>query len=141
MISYPLLNFARLAGLISAAAHANPAAMSIYTVNYPLQYFAQRIAGEYAKVVFPAPQGVDPAFWTPDPSAIAAYQDADQGRDPTSVALTGPNGRAHPSRGRVSRAGLVGRDDHDPAIRVLTLGPARHAGLLVEHVVDHLPIG
>ena len=51
--------------------------LSVYTVNYPLQYFAQRIAGEYADVVFPAPAGVDPAFWTPDAKTVGAYQSAD----------------------------------------------------------------
>jgi zinc transport system substrate-binding protein len=49
----------------------------VYTVNYPLQYFAQRIAGDYAEVVFPAPADVDPAFWQPDAATIAAYQQAD----------------------------------------------------------------
>ncbi|MGB5330512.1 MAG: metal ABC transporter substrate-binding protein, partial [Gammaproteobacteria bacterium] len=49
----------------------------IYTVNYPLQYFAQRIAGEHAEVVFPAPPAIDPAFWTPDVQTVVAYQDAD----------------------------------------------------------------
>ena len=51
--------------------------LSIYTVNYPLQYFAQRIAGPHAQVVFPAPADVDPAFWQPDIDAIIAYQRAD----------------------------------------------------------------
>jgi zinc transport system substrate-binding protein len=49
----------------------------VYTTNYPLAYFAERIAGELADVVFPAPSGIDPAFWTPDKKTIAAYQKAD----------------------------------------------------------------
>jgi zinc transport system substrate-binding protein len=49
----------------------------IYTVNYPLQYFAQRIAGEYADVIFPAPADADPAFWQPSAEVIADYQQAD----------------------------------------------------------------
>lgn len=49
----------------------------VYTVNYPLQYFAQRIAGEHAEVVFPAPPEVDPAFWVPDVKTVSAYQSAD----------------------------------------------------------------
>ncbi len=49
----------------------------VYTVNYPLQYFAQRIAGEHAEVVFPAPPDIDPAFWTPDAATVNAYQSAD----------------------------------------------------------------
>jgi zinc transport system substrate-binding protein len=51
--------------------------LRIYTVNYPLAYFAERIAGDLADVTFPAPRGVDPAFWMPDPETIAAYQAAD----------------------------------------------------------------
>jgi zinc transport system substrate-binding protein len=51
--------------------------LTVYVVNYPLQYFAERIAGEHATVVFPAPSEVDPAFWLPDPHTIAAYQRAD----------------------------------------------------------------
>lgn len=51
--------------------------LTIYTVNYPLAYFAERIAGENAEVVFPAPADVDPAFWVPDKKTIAEYQKAD----------------------------------------------------------------
>jgi len=51
--------------------------LDIYTVNYPLAYFAERIAGDQAKVVFPAPADVDPAFWQPDLETIRAYQQAD----------------------------------------------------------------
>lgn len=51
--------------------------LSVYTVNYPLQYFAERIGGEHAAVSFPAPADVDPAFWNPDPGFIARYQRAD----------------------------------------------------------------
>ena len=49
----------------------------IYTVNYPLQYFAQRIAGNHARVIFPVPPDQDPAIWTPDAEVIAKYQRAD----------------------------------------------------------------
>lgn len=51
--------------------------LQVYTVNYPLQYFAERIAGEQARVVFPAPAGSDPATWQPGISAIRLYQQAD----------------------------------------------------------------
>ena len=51
--------------------------LSIYTVNYPLQYFAQRIAGEQADVSLPVPAGLDPAFWQPDADTVIAYQQAD----------------------------------------------------------------
>ena len=62
-----------LVSMASAAAER----LTIYTVNYPLQYFAERIAGDYAEVVFPAPAEGDPAFWKPDADTIGAYQRAD----------------------------------------------------------------
>ena len=49
----------------------------IYTVNYPLAYFAERIGGDLVEVHFPAPTDEDPAFWSPDADTIAAYQGAD----------------------------------------------------------------
>ena len=61
----------------SHAAGEQSEKLTVYTVNYPLQYFAERIAADHAKVVFPAPPDVDPAYWTPDARTIAAYQHAD----------------------------------------------------------------
>ncbi len=49
----------------------------VYTANYPLAYFAERIGGDHVRVEFPAPPGVDPAFWTPSPEVISSYQGAD----------------------------------------------------------------
>jgi zinc transport system substrate-binding protein len=49
----------------------------VYTVNYPLQYFAERIGGAHVDVHFPAPADVDPAFWKPDAHTLADYQRAD----------------------------------------------------------------
>lgn len=66
-----------------ASAIANPGKgyavekLTIYVVNYPLKYFAERIAGEHATVVFPAPADVDPAYWMPDAKTISDYQRAD----------------------------------------------------------------
>jgi zinc transport system substrate-binding protein len=54
-----------------------PGKLIVYTVNYPLAYFAQRIGGDLAEVVFPAPADGDPALWVPDAETIAAYQRAD----------------------------------------------------------------
>jgi zinc transport system substrate-binding protein len=51
--------------------------LRIYTVNYPLAYFAERISGDLAQVTFPAPPDLDPAFWMPDTETITAYQAAD----------------------------------------------------------------
>jgi zinc transport system substrate-binding protein len=49
----------------------------VYTVNYPLTYFAERIAGSEVDVIFPAPNDVDPATWSPAAETIASYQQAD----------------------------------------------------------------
>ena len=51
--------------------------LSVYVVNYPLKYFAERIGGEHVQVSFPAPSDVDPAYWVPDVATITAYQQAD----------------------------------------------------------------
>lgn len=51
-------------------------ALVVYTVNYPLAYFAERIAGDAVEVVFPEIEG-DPAFWQPTSDQIGAYQSAD----------------------------------------------------------------
>jgi len=62
-------------GVSSTGAGDGP--LTIYTVNYPLQYFAQRIGGEHVEVVFPGPGDVDPAFWNPTVEEVSAYQSAD----------------------------------------------------------------
>lgn len=59
-----------------APAPTDERARSVYTVNYPLAYFAERLAPEGIGVVFPAPAGVDPAFWKPPPDVIGRYQRA-----------------------------------------------------------------
>jgi len=51
--------------------------LSVYVVNYPLQYFAERIGGPEVRVTFPAPAAGDPAFWKPSPEQVVAYQKAD----------------------------------------------------------------
>ena len=51
--------------------------LSVYVVNYPLLYFAERIGDDAVRVTFPAPADGDPAYWSPDAETIAAYQDAD----------------------------------------------------------------
>ncbi len=57
--------------------HAKPVIPVVYVVNYPLQYFAERIGAEHVQVVFPAPADEDPAFWKPDVNTIVAFQAAD----------------------------------------------------------------
>ena len=63
--------------LTSAAGSGTSDKLTVYVVNYPLKYFAERIAGDHAKVVFPASSNGDPAYWMPDAATIAAYQKAD----------------------------------------------------------------
>jgi zinc transport system substrate-binding protein len=50
----------------------------VYVVNYPLKYFAERVAGGAVQAVFPAPGDIDPALWKPDGDTISAYQNADR---------------------------------------------------------------
>jgi zinc transport system substrate-binding protein len=56
---------------------SEPERLSVYTVNYPLTYFAERIGGDAADVTFPVPSNVGPGNWSPGPDVIAAYQAAD----------------------------------------------------------------
>jgi zinc transport system substrate-binding protein len=68
-----LLSFSSVFGTSSEAAEK----LGVYVVNYPLKYLAERIAGDHAEVVFPAPADEDPAFWIPDVETITDYQQAD----------------------------------------------------------------
>ena len=82
-------NLVLLIVLVIAACGGGPAAdqptensesvdkLVIYTVNYPLAYFAERIGNDLVEVYFPAPADEDPAFWSPDADTIAAFQAAD----------------------------------------------------------------
>ena len=58
-------------------AGSEPGVLVIYAVNYPLAFFAERIAGDQAEVRFPVPSGIDPADWSPTPEDVAAFQQAD----------------------------------------------------------------
>lgn len=49
----------------------------VYVDNYPLAYFAERIGGDLIRVMFPIPEETDPAFWQPDETSLAGYQQAD----------------------------------------------------------------
>jgi len=68
-----IITFAFL--VINSSMAAEP--LTVYVVNYPIQYFAERIGGEHVNVVFPAPPDVDPAYWMPDRPTIANFQRAD----------------------------------------------------------------
>ena len=75
--------------------------LKVYTVNYPLAYFAERIAGDQADVVFPAPPEVDPALWMPDTGTVTAYQGADL------ILINGANYAKWISRVSLSRLRMV----------------------------------
>lgn len=70
--------FLFLVFLFSAiAAKAADRQGTVYAVNYPLQYFADLIAGDDLAVVFPVPADVDPAYWEPTVEDLVAFQSAD----------------------------------------------------------------
>jgi zinc transport system substrate-binding protein len=71
----PLLLAAAL--FCASVGEALPKDGVVYTVNYPLQYLAQVIAGDDLEIVFPAPPDIDPAYWTPDTETLLDYQAAD----------------------------------------------------------------
>jgi len=51
--------------------------LNLYTVNYPLKFFAESIVEETAIVTLPIPGDIDPAFWSPKAEDILALQKAD----------------------------------------------------------------
>jgi zinc transport system substrate-binding protein len=65
--------------LLSAIPDSTPAGdrLVVMTVNYPLQYFAERIGGDHVEAVLPAPEIVDPAVWFPDEATVRRYRRAD----------------------------------------------------------------
>ena len=50
---------------------------SVYVVSYPLKFFAEYLADGAVQVEFPAPDGIDPAYWSPAPEVVLGYQQAD----------------------------------------------------------------
>ena len=70
------LVLACLIGVLASGALADDRPR-VVAVNYPLQYFAERLLGDAATVEFPVPEGVDPSFWRPSISDISAVQAAD----------------------------------------------------------------
>jgi zinc transport system substrate-binding protein len=49
----------------------------VYTSNYPLRYFVERIAGSLVDVHVPVAGDEDPAYWKPAPDDVLAMQKAD----------------------------------------------------------------
>ena len=87
--------------LCSTSAGERSDVLIVYTVNYPLKYFAERIAPDHAQIVFPAPPGVDPAYWKPDVKEISSYQKADL------ILLNGANYAKWVSKVSLPRSKLV----------------------------------
>lgn len=48
----------------------------VAVANYPLKYFAERLAGDRIEVRFPAPADEDPAFWQPGDADVGVFQNA-----------------------------------------------------------------
>ncbi|MEJ6392649.1 metal ABC transporter substrate-binding protein [Gymnodinialimonas sp. 2305UL16-5] len=83
-MTYPPLSRRTLIGLtvaaVSSAIGGRVVAqqrLRIAAVNYPLAYFAERLAGDLADVTFNVPGDVDPSFWRPGIADITAIQSAD----------------------------------------------------------------
>lgn len=83
---------------VPAAAQDTP---RIAVVNYPLAYFAERLGGEGVEVLFPVPDGTDPAFWRPGIADIAAIQGADL------IALNGAGFAQWTTKASLPRSRLV----------------------------------
>ncbi|MDV7144289.1 metal ABC transporter substrate-binding protein [Tropicimonas sp. TH_r6] len=50
---------------------------TIAAVNAPLAYIASVLGGAQVDVIYPLPPDVDPAYWSPSPEEVQAYQQAD----------------------------------------------------------------
>ena len=50
---------------------------AVSVVNYPLYYFAERIAGDYIELNFPVPGDLDPAYWIPNSNDLTLFQESE----------------------------------------------------------------
>jgi zinc transport system substrate-binding protein len=73
----PLFLFFLIGISLSSVKAEDKVALNIYTVNYPIKFFAETIAKQYAKVTLPMPADIDPAFWSPRADDIINLQKAD----------------------------------------------------------------
>jgi zinc transport system substrate-binding protein len=64
-------------GTPAANVAAGEEKLLVYTVNYPLAFFAGRIGDSGVRVELPVPGDIDPAFWAPEAESILAFQQAD----------------------------------------------------------------
>jgi zinc transport system substrate-binding protein len=86
---------------VSEARRDERAKLRVYTTSYPIYYFAERIGDDKVEVVFPAPVGIDPAHWSPDPETVVDYQGADL------ILLSGAGYESWIDRASLPRARLV----------------------------------
>ncbi len=80
-----LLALAVLTFLVTACSRGAPPSESreqsqlyVVAVNYPLYYFAERLAGDAIEVRLPAPPDTDPALWRPTVEDILLLQGAER---------------------------------------------------------------
>ena len=66
-----------LVSLLSSSPAAAEEKTVVQSVNYPLHYFATRLATDSFEVNYLVDPEVDPAFWKPDDKALLAFQKAD----------------------------------------------------------------
>ncbi len=66
-----------IGGLLSHGAVEGADKVNVVAVNYPLHYFAERIATDSFSIDYLVAPEVDPAFWEPDDKALVAFQKAD----------------------------------------------------------------
>jgi zinc transport system substrate-binding protein len=113
--------------VISSAQLLASDVLRVAVVNYPLQYFAERIAGDAADVLFLAPMDEDPAFWQPSAEAISHYQQADL------ILLNGASYAKWVKKVSLPRARLVdtGKAYRDQLIEVQ--GPSHNHGPEGDH--------
>ena len=74
VLKYALTASLLVWGAFPATAQDKP---QVVSVNYALQYFAERLLGDEADVTLPVPQDVDPSFWRPSIADIGTIQSAD----------------------------------------------------------------
>lgn len=76
MITKQLVLFNLLMGsaFLATAAEKKP---TFAPTNYPLRYFTERLAGDFATILYEIPADQDPAFWKPNDTQIAKIQQAD----------------------------------------------------------------
>ncbi|MEM1150229.1 MAG: metal ABC transporter substrate-binding protein [Pseudomonadota bacterium] len=91
----------------------------VVAVNYPIQYFTERLLGDAGEVIFPVPADVDPSFWRPGISDISLIQGADL------ILLNGAGFATW-----VDRVSL-------PRSRTVTTGAALEGQLIVTESITH----